>query len=571
MHCSPPWHEEGARKGALNIACSNLPWPDYRSWRGPYFCGRKLKKKPRTIPLTLGTWNVRTLMDRDETNRPQRRTALVGHELSRYDVDIAALSETRLPGEGELSERGSGYTFFWSGRGSEERREAGVGFAMKTSLVCKLASPPKCINDRLMTMRLPLLAGKKYLNIISCYAPTMTNPDEVKSKFYEDLHSIIANIPSTDKLVILGDFNARVGCDDALWDGAIGKHGVGRCNSNGLLLLQTCVEHDLLITNTVFSLPTRNRTSWMHPRSKHWHLIDYVITRKKDRQDVRVTKSLCGAECWTDHRLIISKLKICIQPKRRPQGRKTLKRLNITKLNCASTKQSLETALEGKLRSTTLNNTNIETVWTNFRDLIYSTASQILGPATRKHQDWFDDNCVEIKQMLAEKHQLHKRHISNPRSSTVTDSYNSIRRVIQQKLRWMRDSWLNKKADEIQQYADRHDMKNFYNAIKEVYGPTTSNSSPLLSADGTYLITDGEKILERWAEHFHAVLNSNSSINEDAISRLPQVPINLAMDDPPTLLETQRAVHLMSCGKAPGVDSIPAEIYKEGGIDLKAA
>ena len=246
MHCSPPWHEEGARKGALNIACSNLPWPDYRSWRGPYFCGRKLKKKPRTIPLTLGTWNVRTLMDRDETKRPQRRTALVGHELSRYDVDIAALSETRLPGEGELSERGSGYTFFWSGRGSEERREAGVGFAMKTSLVCKLASPPKCINDRLMTMRLPLLAGKKYLNIISCYAPTMTNPDEVKSKFYEDLHSIIANIPSTDKLVILGDFNARVGCDDALWDGAIGKHGVGRCNSNGLLLLQTCLEHYLV-------------------------------------------------------------------------------------------------------------------------------------------------------------------------------------------------------------------------------------------------------------------------------------------------------------------------------------
>ena len=43
----------------------------------------------------------------------------------------------------------------------------------------------------------------------------------------------------------------------------------------------------------------------MHPRSKHWHLIDYVIVRRKDRQDVRVTKTICGADCWTDHRLVV--------------------------------------------------------------------------------------------------------------------------------------------------------------------------------------------------------------------------------------------------------------------------
>ena len=42
----------------------------------------------------------------------------------------------------------------------------------------------------------------------------------------------------------------------------------------------------------------------MHPCSKNWHLIDYVIVRRKDRQDVRVTKTMCGADCWTDHRLV---------------------------------------------------------------------------------------------------------------------------------------------------------------------------------------------------------------------------------------------------------------------------
>ena len=179
--------------------------------------------------------------------------------------------------------------------------------------------------------------------MVSVYAPTMTNPDEVKDKFYEDLNSLTTNVPSADKLIILGDFNARVGRDSTSWEGVIGKQGVGNCNSNGTLLLQFCSEHDLLITNTIFRLATRNKTSWKHPRSKHWHLIDYIITRKRDRQDVRITKAMCGAECWTDHRLIISKFNLHVQPKRRPQGIKPPKRLNISNLKVPNTKQSLLT------------------------------------------------------------------------------------------------------------------------------------------------------------------------------------------------------------------------------------
>ncbi|KXJ24441.1 hypothetical protein AC249_AIPGENE22595 [Exaiptasia diaphana] len=71
----------------------------------------------------------------------------------------------------------------------------------------------------------------------------------------------------------------------------------------------------------------------MQPRSKHWHMLDYIITRRSDRGDVCVTKAMCGAECWTDHRLVISKLDIHIRPKHRPQGKKAPpKRLDTSKL-----------------------------------------------------------------------------------------------------------------------------------------------------------------------------------------------------------------------------------------------
>ena len=87
-------------------------------------------------------------------------------------------------------------------RKSEERREAGVGFAIQSDLVGKLSGLPNDINDRLMTLRLPL-SGNKHATIDSAYKPTMTNPGEVKVKFYDDSENIVSATPRTDKLILL--------------------------------------------------------------------------------------------------------------------------------------------------------------------------------------------------------------------------------------------------------------------------------------------------------------------------------------------------------------------------------
>jgi len=41
-------------------------------------------------------WNIRTLLDNED--RPECHTTIIAHEMERYNIDIAAFSETRLSG-----------------------------------------------------------------------------------------------------------------------------------------------------------------------------------------------------------------------------------------------------------------------------------------------------------------------------------------------------------------------------------------------------------------------------------------------------------------------------------------
>lgn len=89
---------------------------------------------------------------------------------------------------------------------------------MRTTLVDKQAGHPKGLNDRLMTRTLLLSHGKRLATLVSAFAPTSATPDEIKHKFYEDLNTVIFTAIITtnaDKLIIPGDFKARVGRDSA--------------------------------------------------------------------------------------------------------------------------------------------------------------------------------------------------------------------------------------------------------------------------------------------------------------------------------------------------------------------
>ena len=521
------------------------------------------RKKKQNFYLNLGAWNVRTLQDSDGSF--ERKTALVSLSLKKHNISIAALSETRLAGFTQLEEVEGGYTFFCYGRSEVEHRQSGVGYAIKTEIAKSLPSLPKGISDRIMTLTLPLRNGT-HATLVSCYAPTMSNTEQEKDNFYDCLRDTITKVKHRDKLILMGDFNARVGTDNATWDGVMGYHGVGRMNSNGLRLLSLCKEFNLCISNTFFQQSLQRKTSWMHPRSKDWHIIDYVICRRRDLKDISITRSFHSTCFLSDHALLRSKVSFCLARKRLRRS-KLPKRINVAPLKLMEKREELRSNLENALDAVEITE-DIESSWSRFRDVVYDSSLKTLGFPVRRHQDWFDDNNEEVKILISQMHDIHKAWINDKKSSVKHQSYKRCKGMVQTALRKMKENWWNDRAEEIQKAADMKDSKSFYEGLKKVYGPKESSNSPVLSADGETLHTDKSEILLRWKEHFESVLNSNSEIDEEVISSIPQRPEIPGLAFLPTFEEIKHVIKQLLCGKAPGKDGIPPEIFKYGGTKL---
>ena len=112
-------------------------------------------------------------------------------------------------------------------------------------------------------------------------------------------------------------------------------------NSSGLLLLQLCAEFELAMCNTFYQQNVMHKVTWIHPRSKHGHILDYIITRKRELRDVCTVTVIRGTECGTDHKLVFGKLKMCIEKKVRAIWVKVPKRIDVSKLQNSEVREAL--------------------------------------------------------------------------------------------------------------------------------------------------------------------------------------------------------------------------------------
>lgn len=79
--------------------------------------------------------------------------------------------------------------------------------------------------------------------------------------------------------------------------------------------------------------------------------------------------------------------------------------------------------------------------------------------------------------------------------------YHQLKAEVQRRIRDVKNNWWVEKAREIQGHAGQHDMRNFSQATKTIYGPCSIRQIPVRSQDGSWLLKD-DATHQRWKKHF---------------------------------------------------------------------
>ena len=93
-------------------------------------------------------------------------------------------------------------------------------------------------------------------------------------------------------------------------NGSTGRFGLGERNERGDQLVEFCTRNDFQIMNTFFKLHARMLYTWRSPDQTTRNQIDYIIYKTRWRSSVRRVTILPGADCRTDHNLLIADVKI---------------------------------------------------------------------------------------------------------------------------------------------------------------------------------------------------------------------------------------------------------------------
>ena len=151
--------------------------------------------------------------------------------------------------------------------------------------------------------------GKPFnITVIQVYAPTSNAEEAEVERFYEDLQNLLELTPNKDVLFMIGGWNAKVGSQET--PGVTGKFGLGTWNEAGQRLIEVCQENTLVIANTLFQQHKRTLYTWTAPDGQHQNQIDYILCSQKWRSSIQSAKTRPGADCGSDHELLIAKFRL---------------------------------------------------------------------------------------------------------------------------------------------------------------------------------------------------------------------------------------------------------------------
>ena len=151
--------------------------------------------------------------------------------------------------------------------------------------------------------------GKPFnITVIQVYAPTSNTEVAEVEQFYEDLQDLLELTPKKDVLFIIGDWNAKVGSQES--PGVTCRFGLGVQNEAGHRLIKFCQENTLVMKNTLFQQYKRRFYTWTSPDGQHGNQIDYILCSQRWRSSIQSERTRPGADCGSDHKLLIAKFRL---------------------------------------------------------------------------------------------------------------------------------------------------------------------------------------------------------------------------------------------------------------------
>ena len=189
--------------------------------------------------------------------------------------------------------------------GQESLRRNGVAIIVKKRLRNAVLGH-NLKNDRMISV---CFQGKPFnITVIQVYALTSNAEEAEVERFYEELQDFPELTPKKDILFIIGDWNTNVGSQET--PGVTGKFGLGIRNEAGQRLREFCQENALVIANTLFQQQKRRLYTWTSPGDQHQKQINYILCSQKWRSSIQSAKTRPGADCGSDHELLIAKSRL---------------------------------------------------------------------------------------------------------------------------------------------------------------------------------------------------------------------------------------------------------------------
>lgn len=513
--------------------------------------GKRQQQLKKDNDLKIATWNVTSL------NRPGALRTVDG-QLEKYRVDIAAVQEIRWKGCGSRESRK--YIVYYSCKPNE--CSFGTGFAVSKRLRGSVIGF-KAVDERMCVLRIKGVIFN--ISLICAHAPTEDKEEEMKEQFYDKLSVIYDECPKADIKIVLGDFNAKIGREACFYQ-TIGKHSLHETsNDNGIRIIDFAASLNLVVKSTWFEHKNIHKATWISPDGNTRNQIDHILIDGRHFSSILDARTFRGADCDTDHMLVVGRFRARISNEWKQRGARS-KKWDIEKLAIDEEKLRYQTAIASRVQGRgEEEEESVESIWATIKGDILAAAEEVVGFCeTRRSSDWFDNEC-EVA--LKEREDARKKFLQTETRTALAafaEQRKKSRKIVKAKKREKEQRRLQALEEQFQRSESRRFFREV-NALRKGFQPRLSICK---DRNGDVLCAK-EAIINRWEEYFDGLLNE-ASREEEALGIATELELLTERPyvEPPTYEETRDAILSLKNNKAPGSDTICAEMLKQGGEDL---